>query len=383
LSVDAALAALSGHYQNRRAVALEKHAAGMPVVGFTSNTIPWELIRAAGCFPVLVSPLSGATPLADQFMEPVFDRRIRGIFDAVLAGDWSFLKLLIIPRTSEPEYKLYLYLREMVRQQRGAASPPVHLYDLLHTRSVRSRRYGRERTEDLKRRLEELVGRAITVESFRAAVDESNAARQAIRRLLKLRRSAPKLSGTEAMTAIGACYFMDREKFAKLAGDFAAAAGGRPPLPGPRLLVKGVAVDHVNLYRVLESHGAVVVAEDDWWGSRAAGRDVVPGPDPVAAVFPKYYLDAPSPRVFPAKVADRWFERTAQRGIDGVVFYHPPDDDVYGWDYPRQRQFLERQGIPSLRIREDCSGDEVSPGLHGDIESFVNAIAGRSNGNAA
>ena len=183
--------------------------------------------------------------------------------------------------------------------------------------------------------------------------------------------------------AIGAGYFMERSEFARLAGDLAAGVAKRAPSAGPRLLVKGFPLDHANLHRAIEAHGAVVVAEDDWWGSRAAGRDLKYGSDPAAAVFSKYYLDAPSPRVFPPSDADRWFEREARRGIDGVVFYHPPDDDVYGWDYPRQREFLDRHGIRSLRIREDCSRESVSQELHGTIESFLGEIAGRLNGNAA
>ena len=56
-----ALEKLRWHYENRRVVALEKHEAGIPVVGFTANTVPYELIRAAGCFPVLLSPPHHAT----------------------------------------------------------------------------------------------------------------------------------------------------------------------------------------------------------------------------------------------------------------------------------------------------------------------------------
>lgn len=358
MSADEAFSALSWHYENRSAVALEQHNLGVPVVGMTSNTVPWELIRAAGFFPVLLSAAAGPTPLADHFMEPVFDSRIRGVFDKALAGDWSFLKLLVIPRTSEPEYKLYLYLSEVARQQPQTRLPPVYLYDLLHTRSVSSRNYGRERTVHLKRHLEEVAGRAITAAGLQAAVEESNAARRAIRRLLKLRATA-KLTGVEAMAAIGAHYFMDRRRFATLAQTFAASVAKRRPLGGPRLLIKGFPIDNLQVHRALESHGAVVVAEDDWWGSRAAGRDVS------FDLFSKYYSDAPSPRVFPPAVADRWFEREAVRGIDGVVFYLPPDDDVYGWDYPRQRKFLDARGIPGLLIRGDC---------HQGIESFVKAL---------
>ena len=84
----------------------------------------------------------------------------------------------------------------------------------------------------------------------------------------------------------------------------------------------------------IESHGAIVAAEDDWWGSRAGGRRYCTDGDPVEAIFDKYYLDAPSPRVFPPAVADDWF-LDAAASVNGVVFYLPPEDDVLGWDYPR------------------------------------------------
>ena len=56
-----------------------------------------------------------------------------------------------------------------------------------------------------------------------------------------------------------------------------------------------------------------------------------------------------------------------------VVEDLPPNDDVYGWDYPRQRDYLYAHGIPSLLIREDASR-----GLSGDtnaqLQGFMEQI---------
>ena len=95
---------------------------------------------------------------------------------------------------------------------------------------------------------------------------------------------------------------------------------------------------------------AIVVAEDDWWGSRAAGQDIDDANEPIRAIFEKYYFDAPSPRVFPAAIADDWFCRKTSE-VDGVIFYLPHDDDVIGWDYPRLRTFLDERAIPHLMLR--------------------------------
>ena len=375
--MNTALEKLRWHYENQRAVALEIHEAGIPVVGFTANTVPYELIRAAGCFPVLLSPPHSATTLADEFMEPVFETGIRCIFDRALAGDWSFLKLLIIPRTSEPQHKLFLYLREVTRQKSDAMIPPLHLYDLLHARSPQSNEDGLVRTRELAQRLMEITNRPLDDEALKQAITESNTARGAIHQLLRLRRrERPKLSGADALALIGAWNFMERNEYTQLVEQVVVELKRRPALNGKRLMVKGIPLNHSGLHQAIESHGAIVVAEDDWHGSRSAGRDIALGKDLLACIFRKYHRDADSPRVFPSEDADAWFRREALHGIDGVVFYLPPDDDVRGWDYPQQKRFLDEHYIPNLLVREEVT-DEASSALHEKLETFIRGIAWR------
>jgi benzoyl-CoA reductase/2-hydroxyglutaryl-CoA dehydratase subunit BcrC/BadD/HgdB len=225
-------------------------------------------------------------------------------------------------------------------------------------------------------RLEQGTGRTMADADLDAAIRESDAARRAVRRLLALRRGpAPRLGGAEALMLVGAWYFMDRSDYASLASQAHAEVSRRAPLQGPRLMICGAPCDHVRLHAAIESHGAVVVAEDDWWGSRSVGRDVRTGSNGVERVFRKYYEDAPGPRVFPQSRADGWFVRESLRGIDGVVHYLPREDDVHGWDYPRRRGFLDAHGIPSLAIHEDAAGAFVSADVHGTIQAFVDRIA--------
>lgn len=337
-----------------------------PLAGITSNTVPWELLRAAGVRPVLISPRRFETPLADRYMESVFSSRMKAIFDFLISPQAASLSAVVIPRTSEQEHKLYLYLREVLRQGTELAPEPI-LYNLLHARSTEAEAYGLERTGDLKVTLERLTGRPIQSEALSAAIAEGNAARQAIRGLLQQREGlAPRLSGTEALALIGAWYFMDRGEYALLAQEALQEIQMRPPLEGPRILIKGAPLDSPDFCAAIEADGAIVVAEDDWWGSRAAGQDIDSTIDPIRAIFEKYYFDAPSPRVFPAEIADAWFLRKACE-VDGVIFYLPPEDDVIGWDYPRLRAFLDARAIPHLMLRT------ASPG---EIGAFIERLHG-------
>ena len=369
---------LSWHYEHPLAQARERARDGIPVVGITSNTVPWELLRAAGFFPVMLNPPRGPFPIADEFMEEgVFGSRIRGIFDGIVSGAWSFLRMVVIPRTSEQEHKVFLYMREVARQGFATGLPDLYLYNLLHARSTEAQSYGLERTHTLIKHLEHHAGRSIEPADLARAVDESNQASHAIRRLLELRQSPkPQLSGTEALALIGAAYFMDRAEYAQLAHEAATDISRRAPMRGVRILIKGSPLHHTGLHRAIELHRAVVVAEDDWWGSRIITKEIAVQGDLVRSIFETYYFDAPSPRVFPREIADEWF-LAASGNIDGVVFYLPPEDDVLGWDYPGLRKTLDQRGVPSLLLREDAS-NELSPECHQDIGDFISRVAAGS-----
>lgn len=352
-AADDAISQLSYFYQNPMSDALAASSAGMPLVGITSNTVPWELIAAAGMYPVVLRSEDGSTPIADEFMEPdIFQPRIRSLFDQIVSRRWP-LRAVIIPRTSEQEYKLFLYLREIARQFPEKALPPVYLYDLPHSRSEESRAYGLKVTFALKEQLEAISGRLMDLNDVAKSIAESNAARSAVRSFIALRRGAPRISGCLALSLIGPFWSIPRKKYSELAKEAVSNLRELAALFSPRILLKGVSIDHSALHTFLESFGAVVLSEDDWWGERSAGNDISTAGDPVAACFEKYYLDSPSPRTFPRSAADSWFENRSGDGIEGVAFCLPEDDYVAGWDYPRQKNFLDELGIPSLVIRAD------------------------------
>ncbi len=354
---------LRSFYDARTQAAL---AQPLPVAGFTSNTVPWEILHAAGFFPLLLSPSPTATPHADEYMEDVFDARMRAIFEHLLVRDWPFLDTLVIPRTSEQEHKLFLYLHEVARQEPQRSLPRVLLYNLLHALSPEGEAYGLERTRELASRFP-----SITADALRAAIAESNSARAALRSLLALRPT--RLSGAQALPLIGAFYFMDRAAYAALAAQVASELAQAPALSGPRLLVKGSMLDHPHLHRILESHGAVVAAEDDWWGARAGGVDIPIDDDPIPAIFEHYLRSEPSPRVFPVAAAEAWFLQ-ALPSVEGVVFYLPPEDDILGWDYPRLRDTLDQRGIPHLLLRDDAAKGDLPTESHGRIQEFLKRL---------
>jgi benzoyl-CoA reductase/2-hydroxyglutaryl-CoA dehydratase subunit BcrC/BadD/HgdB len=325
------------------------------IAGIMSNTVPWEILTAAGYTPRLLEDDDEPTPYADRFMEDVFDRRIRVIFDRLCAGTWNDLEMVVIPRTSEQEHKLYLYLREASRQQYSNAIPRLYFYNLLHTREPESYDYGLERTRQMVRDFE------VSESALCDAIATGNRARGCVREILHKRRDG-FLEGSAAVEWICGFYAEDRSVFANRAVDRLKGLNTQVAGNRPRILIKGT-----PLHQMVEAAGGYVVAEDDWRGSRAAGdRDVYTGADPVTALFEKYFYDEVSPRIQPASERDKWFQREIEQGdIDGVLFHIPLQDDVAGWDYPRHAAWLAERGVPSLLVRDSSVAEPLAEFIAG------------------
>ncbi len=325
------------------------------IAGITSNTVPWEILRAGGYTPRLLEDELGPTPMADRFMEDVFERRFRVIFDRLCTGAWKHLEVVVVPRTSEPEHKLYLYLREASRLGYARSMPRLYLYNLLHTRSSESYDYGLERTRQM------VLEFGASDDSLWAAIAESNRARAAVREILQLRREG-RMEGSAAFGLINEFYTTNRGTFADRVGIQLQKAQLLRAASRPRILIKGVPQGQPVLHCRVEQCGGYVVAEDDWRGSRAAGDlDIRREGDPVVAIFEKYFYDAVSPRLHPPGEADAWFCRELDESqVDGVLFYIPLEDDVVGWDYPRHLAFVQSRGVPSLLLRGSGETAQIS-----------------------
>jgi benzoyl-CoA reductase/2-hydroxyglutaryl-CoA dehydratase subunit BcrC/BadD/HgdB len=332
-------------------------------------SVPFEMIRAAGLRPVVARGASTATPAADAHLEAdIFPNRLRHLVEAALTERLSHLAGIVVPRTSDPDYKCFLYLREFVRKGAARALPPTSLFDLLQSHGAGVRAYDVARTRALIDGLASASGHIPSDDDLRREITLTNAARAAARRLDALRRVAPRVTGTEVFPLLGAFWQMRPDRYTELAGSAADEIATRAPLAGARILLTGAPVDSPALHESIESHGAIVVAELSPWGSGLAGDDVKCDGDPIAALADKYRADAIGPRV-PVDVLRRWFDRIFD-GIDAVVVSLPPDDTVFGWDYPGLRAVLDEHRIPHVCLRTDPY-QPLTPANHARLNMLV------------
>lgn len=367
--------ALLSAYHDRTAAAKAHFAAGGKVCGYFGNGMPIEVALATGHMPMAIMPLPDRpTPHAEEWVNPTFDPQLRLILDQLISGELGFVDVAVAVSQASPDSLVFQSAREILRQGLGGQIPPLHHYSLLGLQSAAVREYGFREIEGLARRLRANSGQEATAQALKEAIDLTNSIRTQWRLLDALRREG-RVSGTDALTLIAPSRFMDAHAYLGEITQAVAALRTRSP-KGPRLLVvSSVALSDSRLHQAIESGGAVVVAEHDIWGACSATPDIVPGEDPLGAIYQHYYTHVPNRSVYPASIRLGWiFERAARPEINGVVIHMPPSDRSLGWDYPRLRDYLNAHGKPHLMTRDDATTKEGSAAITQVIAKFVSTF---------
>ena len=93
------------------------------------------------------------------------------------------------------------------------------------------------------------------------------------------------------------------------------------------------------------------------------------------AVLLKYWMDTPTPAVFPPEAREAWFQQESARDdVEGVIFYVPPSDLLFGWDYPRLASDLAARSKRSLLIRRDAAQPADRTAITQSVAEFVSAL---------
>lgn len=314
--------------------------------------VPVEIIRAAGLEMVLAPSDAAPTPAADAVLEPgVFPSRLRQLVEAALTGRLAQVAAIVVPRTSDCDYKTFLYLREFSRLGQGGPLPPVLLLDLLLSPGPRVAAHDRARFQALLEQLARIGGRQAGAAELEEQIVLGNRARAAGRSLQGLRHAAPRIAGSEAMSCLSAFWQLEPQRYAGLVDQVVLAKAAARLCTGSRVLLAGAPVDAPALHAGIESLHGIVVDEVSACGHDAVAEDVAEHIDPMHALAQHYRQNTVCARMPVGRMLQRI--AAALDGIDAVVFSQPPDDATFGWDYPRLRGLLGSRGIPHLAVGSD------------------------------
>lgn len=371
---------LLGCYSDREKVSRRFRLSGGKVVGELGCDVPDELVIAAGMLPVRIYADKECSLVeADKYLEFSFDPVIRAQFEKLLDGTYkNEIDYLAISNSTDVVIRVYLYLREIQREEPDKPLPPLEFIDWLFTRKLIHQTRNEHTIELFWKSLEQWAGRKITDEEVNAAAQICNEDRAALRKIMALRRAKrPRISGTEALVIIGSAFFMDRKEHAKLVNRVADDACGWPEIDGVRVYITGSAQESTDLYELIEKAGGVVVGEDHDWGDRFYDRDYDKSCSPVRAIVDRYMLrEFSSKKAFVSQRVKALNDEADSAGAQAVMFYINAYEEAASWDYPSQKKSLESRGISTCAMMKMEYPVYRNDALESKIKSFIESLKG-------
>jgi benzoyl-CoA reductase/2-hydroxyglutaryl-CoA dehydratase subunit BcrC/BadD/HgdB len=368
------------YYQDRNLAALEWKKKGGKVIGYICNNVPEELIMAAGFLPVRLSgdPLEG-TELAEGYRIP-YPRVgfVETMINKLLAEKLAYLDYLIVPHSRDEIWRMWTQLHFVPELDPQITLPEMYFYDNLHTTFYTASVYNRDRTLELKARLENWSGKKMTDEDMEKAIDVTNESRRLLKKVTDLRvEDPPRVSGLEALQMIATSMFMPKEAHNELLKEFLKQADSLPTKTGVRLFVESSPLDHLQLYEAIESCGAVVVGEDHCWGDRHSDTPVSMTINPFESIIDRYLKKSPCPRIFPLqRRLDYCVESALASKARGTLIHVYEGDNAQAWEAPEQIKALKAAGMPATRVKNQpyLLSEADQEALKAEIREFIGTL---------
>ncbi len=362
---------------------LDHKTKGGKVFGTFCVYVPEEIIFAAGGVAVgLCGGADFSVPTAEQILPRNLCALIKSAFGFKIGKICPYFEsadLIIGETTCDGKKKTWEILDEYI---------PTYVMDLPNSRTPADRALWIGELKRLVAKVEEVTGNTITSEKLAEATELINRKRAALDRLFELRKARPApISGLDALLVVQISFYDDPARFAQqtnalcdeLEGRVRAGEGVAAP-HARRILYTGtpMPIPFWTVPALIESTGAVVVAEESCTGSRllAGGPTAVPGDglDAQLAAIADRQLQTNCACFTPneARIEDI-LRMVKEYQADGVIHFSLSFCQPYNLEGVRVQKALQAAGIPVLLLEGDYTQEQAGQ-LKTRIEAFVETL---------
>jgi benzoyl-CoA reductase/2-hydroxyglutaryl-CoA dehydratase subunit BcrC/BadD/HgdB len=190
----------------------------------------------------------------------------------------------------------------------------------------------------------------------------------------------PTISGTDAFSITVAGTVMPREAFndalEQLLPDLSRQKPGSEN-GNRRIMVAGSINDDIELIRLIENAGSIVVADNICFGIRSEADQVSTSDDPISALTRYYLSNSVCPRMFGAyrQRFDLLQSKIERAGVEGIILQNIRFCDLHGSENGLFERDFEKMGIPCLRLEREYGPLTETGRMKMRIEAFLERMA--------
>lgn len=359
--------------------------SGRKCVGSVCYQVPEVLMELEGIFPVrLRAPRSGSLDISTYYLTSFLCEYSRALLERAIEGGYRFVDCLLAPdgctminrcvenmellKVNDKEDFFYRYLEVPMKSDENALE--------LYVRQCREKVLGP---------LADQFGTDTSDQALRAAVERYNEVCRLITAIGDFRKKAnPRLTGYEYHILTMVSYVCPKDLILdKLKETLKELEGRRPdekPFYRARVVVVGSEIDDIDMIRLIEESGALVVADRFCYGS-LPGRMEIPlneEEDVLTQICRHFMVNSMCPRQMNLdKITARkeYVNRIAgDYRADGIIIEQMKFCDPWGYERMTQSFALrEDYGYPVLTIdRPYAAGN--SGQIRTRVQAFVESL---------
>ncbi|XPV77092.1 MAG: double-cubane-cluster-containing anaerobic reductase [Desulfovibrio sp.] len=360
----------------------EAKASGKKVVGTFCVFVPEELTLAADAIQI---GLCAGADAGTEEAETLVPRNTCALIKSFI----GFKLAKICPYTESCDIVVGETTCDGKKKAYEAFSDYVNMYvmEVPQRKEASDRALWKSEVERFKTSLEEATGNTITAESLKAAIKTVNDKRRALQRLNVLRAASPTpISGRDVLLINQVSFYDDPVRFTQSINALCdqieeriSTGEGVAPKGTPRLMLSGcpMAVPNWKLPYIIESSGAVVVAEESCIGTRNS-RDLVDESgetveEMIDALVDRYLkIDCACFTPNDERV-DNIKSMAENLDIDGVIHYSLMFCQPYQHEAIKVKKALGVEDVPMLSLETDYSMEDMEQ-LKTRVEAFIETL---------
>jgi bzd-type benzoyl-CoA reductase N subunit len=341
------------------------------VIGWDCSYTPEEIIYAAKALPIRVFGSMESTKLADAYCPRNMCSFARSCFDLALKGEYDFLDGFVVSRSCDNREKMFDFWKRYVK------TPNFYFINTPHVNNEQSLAFFYDEIVRFKEWLENTFKTAVSNESLRNAIQIFNENRRLLRKLYDLKmKEPPLLSGVETLEIVFSSMMMPKEEHNQLLKDLLENIENREDSPksGVRILVSGSVMDNTALFKLIESLGGNIVADDLSTGTRYFWNLVEENGEPIKAIAKRYLGKVPCPFTYQSEERFKHILNLVKNfNVEAVIIFVLKFCDTHLFDAPLLTEELKKSNIPVLYLEWDHSISGIAQ-LKTRIEAFLEMI---------
>lgn len=322
-------------------------------IGYLCSYVPDVLLSIDRLIPVrLRAPMVSGTEIADIYLSSVICSYARSLLEAAMDEQYNFLSGFIFTASCDHLRRLYDNLDYVMKPNF------IHMMDVPHRLGDGPLSFYVEELNRLMEQLSTKFNIDYSSESIMKAIRQHNDFIAILLSIGEMRKCKyPLITGTEFHTLMLASQVAPKKMLIEKIESFKESLDERDEVTDyrARVLIVGGQLDDPGYLNIIESTGALVVADHLCTGSIPGLDAIKVNDDPVESVASHYLNKVSCPRMmeeFDSRL-ERILRTIEEYSVDGIIIEYIKFCDIWGIEAGLLASSLRKKGFSVLCLERD------------------------------